>query len=108
MNVIKTYKIANKKKAQVQFGAHAGGKWYFRVGRFTLITKVRGGLPVAQMIGKILRSCFLVNDDLTDTGREQIQKLLQTRTLADYVPTSVGRGFAGMPDRPGYATVQAE
>ena len=108
MNTIKTYTIANKKKSQVQFGAYRSGRWHFQIGKFTYITKVCGGQLVAQQIGKILRACFLVNTDLTDATREQIQKLLQIRTLVDYVPISVGRGFAGMPNWPGYATVEVE
>ena len=108
MNTIKTYTIANKKKAQVQFGAQRGGKWTFRIGKFTFITKVCGGQPVAQKIGEILRACFLVNSDLTDLARTEIQAHLQIRTMADYVPSSVGHGFAGMPEHPGYATVEVE
>ena len=108
MNVIKTYKIANKKKAQVQFGSQSGGRWYFQVGKFTLITKVRGGQAVAQRIGEILRACFLVNTDLTDAARAEIQKLLQVRTLVDHCPRTAACGFAGMPERPGYAIVEAE
>lgn len=108
MNAIKTYKIANKKKAQVQYGAQHGGKWHFQVGRFTLITKVHGGRAVAQKIGEVLRKCFLVNSDLTAEARAEIQVLLQVRTLADHCPKNAATGFAGMPRRPGYAEVEAE
>ena len=108
MNVIKTYKIANKKKAQVKFGSQSGGRWHFQIGRFTLITKVRGGQPVAQKIGEILRACFLTNTDLTNEARAEIQTLLQVHTLADHCPKNAACGYAGMPARPGYATVEVE
>ena len=108
MNVIKTYKIANKKKAQVQFGAQRGGKWCFQIGQFTLITKVHGGQAVAQKIGEVLRACFLTNADLTNEARAEIQTLLQVRTLADHCLRNAACGYAGMPNRPGYATVEAE
>ena len=108
MNTIKTYTIANKKKAQVKFGSRPGGKWCFQIGKFTLITKVCGGQSVAKKIGEILRACFLTNTDLTNSARAEIQKLLQVRTLADFVPSSVGLGFAGMPEHPGYAIIEVE
>jgi hypothetical protein len=108
MNAIKTYTIANKKKSQVKFGSQPGGKWCFQIGRFTLITKVRGGKTVAQKIGEVLRACFLTNADLTNEARAEIQALLQFRTLADHCPRNADCGYAGMPNRPGYATVEAE
>jgi hypothetical protein len=92
INAIKIYKIANKKKAQVHFGAQAGGKWHFAVGNFTIITKVRGGNVVARKIGEVLHASWLAHQTITDEAREQINKLLNVHNLKDYVPPAVERG----------------
>ena len=86
MNAIKTYKIANRKKFQVEFGAQHGGKWHFRVGSFTLITKVRGGKSVADKIAEALHKSWHRHGEIDGTCRNIINRLLKVRTLADWKP----------------------
>ena len=86
MNVIQTYKIANRKKHQVEFGAQRGGKWQFRIGSFTLLTKVGGGKEVAFKIAEALHKAWHRQETIDGTCRNVITRLLAVKTLADWKP----------------------
>lgn len=93
MNTIKTYKIANRKKGQVEYGSRPGGTWKFRVGKFIKITKVKGGRAVADKIAEAMHKSWLrtdgkiVKDDserIDGICRSILDRLTKGRTLTDY------------------------
>ncbi len=85
MNAIKTYKIANKKKFQVEFG-FVGGRWNFRIGDFTLITKVPGGHKNAERIAEILRKSWFRHGQIDGAARTAINNIVNAnfRPLKNY------------------------
>lgn len=85
MNAIKTYKIANKKKFSVEFG-YVVSRWHFRIGDFTLIEKVPGGLKVSEKIAEALHKAWHRCGKIDGTCRTVINRLLNVRTLADWKP----------------------
>jgi len=94
MNAIRTYKIANRKKFQVEFG-YVGGKWNFRVGSFTLMTKVRGGKEVAHKIAEAMHKSWHRKGEIDGTCRNVINRLLEVKTLADHVPEDFWKNAPG-------------
>jgi hypothetical protein len=97
MNAIKTYKIANRKKGQVEYGSRPGGVWEFKIGKYTKMTKVPGGKKVAERIAEALHKSWIrtaskvVTNDLERidaTCRRVIDHLTAVRRLADWKPTN--------------------
>lgn len=97
MKLIKTHKIANRKKGQVEFGSQPGGKWMFKIGRYIKITKVPGGLKTAERIAEALHNSWLrtvgkvvVNDVERIDGvcRGVMERLLHMPSLADHKPVN--------------------
>jgi hypothetical protein len=95
MKLIKTHKIANRKKGQVVFGSQPGGKWMFRVGGYEKLTKVPGGLEIAERIAMAFHKSWLrtegkpvkfVSDRIDGICHNTVDRLLKCRTLADYKP----------------------
>lgn len=99
MKLIKTHKIANKKKGMVEFGSMPGGKWMFNVGGMTRgyikLTKVPGGGPVAEKIAEAIHKSWLrtegkavknVCERIDAICRRTMDRLLRVPTLADYKP----------------------
>lgn len=85
MNTNKSYKLANKKKAQVTYG-FTGGKWNFKIGNFTLMTKVPDGKENADRIADILRKSFLRCNEVDGTARLAINRIVSSefKSLKDY------------------------
>jgi len=81
----KAYKLANKKKFQVEYG-FKGGKWNFRIGDFTLLTKVPGGKVNADRIAEILRKSWFRRQEIDGTARNAINKIVMGdfKALKDY------------------------
>jgi hypothetical protein len=95
MNLIKTHKIANRKKGQVEFGSQPGGKWMFKLGRYIKITRVPGGLEVAERIAEALHKSWLRTDGkkvqndierIDGICRGVMDRLLRMPSLADHKP----------------------
>lgn len=95
MNAIKTYFIAKRKKGQVEYGSAHGGKWTFRVGKYSKITKVAGGKPVADKIAEAFHKSWLRTDGkkvendcerIDAICRRVIDRLIKVRTIADWKP----------------------
>jgi hypothetical protein len=84
MNALKTYKIANRKKFQVEYG-FVRGQWNFRIGSFTLITKVKGGHTVAEQIAEVMHKSWHRCGKIDGGCRTAINRLLNVKTLADHV-----------------------
>lgn len=81
----KTYKLANKKKFQVEYG-FKGGKWTFRIGSFTLLTKVPGGKENADRISEILRKSWLRCGEIDGNARNAVNRIVNAnfKALKDY------------------------
>lgn len=81
----KTYKLANKKKFQVAY-EYAGGKWHFRIGDFTLMTKCPGGKQTAERIAEILRKSWFRHGQVDGAARTAITALVNRdfRPLKEY------------------------
>lgn len=81
----KTHKLANKKKFQVTFG-FVGGKWNFRIGDFTLLTKVPGGKKSADRIAEILRKSWFRAGNVDGAARNAINRIVNVGQgqLKDY------------------------
>src|SRR5271170_2487494 len=94
MNIIKSYKVANKKKGQVVFGSQHGGRWHFKIGKFEKIMKVPGGQKVAEKIAEAIHKAWLRTNGkgLEDFQRVDgicqaaINRLIKLRTLVNWVP----------------------
>ncbi len=90
MNDLKAYKIANRKKFQVTI-RYMTGKWHIQIGSFTLMTKVRGGKEVTMKIGEAMHTSWFrtvsskEGSHIDGACRNVINKLLNVKTLADYV-----------------------
>lgn len=81
----KTYKLANKKKFQVTYG-FSSGKWNFRVGDFTLLTKVPSGREGADRIAEILRKSWFRATAVDGAARNAINRIVSKGVpqLKDY------------------------
>jgi hypothetical protein len=81
----KQYKLANRKKFQVTY-EYTGGKWSFRIGDFTLLTKCPGGKQTADAIAEILRNSWFRHGQIDGAARTAIGKLVTRgfRHLKDY------------------------
>jgi hypothetical protein len=97
MKLIRTYKIANRKKGQVEYGSRAGGLWEFKVGGYIKLTKVPGGKEVAERIAEAIHKSWLrtagkpvsnASDRIDGTCRNVMERLIKCRTLADYKPVN--------------------
>lgn len=88
MNALKTYKVANRKKYQVEYG-FVRGQWNFRIGSFTLMTKVKGGREVADQIAEVLHKAWHRSQSIDGAARTTINKLLKVRTLKDFRPDAI-------------------
>lgn len=85
MNAIKTHFVAKKKKGQVEYG-YVGSQWNFRIGKYILMYRVRGGLKVADKIAEAIHKAVLRCGQVDGKCRVIINRLLKVRTLADWSP----------------------
>ena len=92
INAIKIYKVGNRKKFQVEYG-YVTGKWNFRVGSFTLITKVPGGRATADKIAEALHKSWHRTGKIDGACRLVINRLLGVRTVTDWQPPAFWTGF---------------
>lgn len=97
MNLIKTYKIANRKKGQVTFGSRPGGVWEFEAsdkesGKWNKSMKVRGGKEIAEKIATVAHESWLrtagkgleAHNRIDARARRKIDYLTGLRTLKDW------------------------
>lgn len=79
------YILACKKKFQVRYG-FAGGKWNFRIGDFTLLTKVATGKQGADRIAELLRESWFRAEKIDGTCRNAINRIANAnfKALKDY------------------------
>lgn len=80
------YTLACKKKFAVRYG-YKGGKWNFRIGDFTLLTKVASGREGADRIAHHLRESWFRHGSIDGTCRTAINKIANAnfKALKDYV-----------------------
>jgi len=83
----KIHKLANKKKFQVTY-EYIGGKWSFRIGDFTLLTKCPGGKETADKIAEILRKSWFRHNEIDGAARNAITRLVNR----DFTPLKDYRG----------------
>ena len=81
----KQYKLANRKKFQVTY-EYIGGKWSFRIGDFTLLTKCPGGKASADAIAEILRKSWFRCGHVDGAARTAISHIVTRnfKQLKDY------------------------
>lgn len=79
------YTLACKKKFQVRYG-FSGGKWNFRIGNFTLLTKIPTGKQGADRIAHLLRDSWFRHEQIDGTARNAINKIVNAnfKQLKDY------------------------
>lgn len=68
------YTLACKKKFQVRY-EFKGGKWNFRIGDFTLMTKVASGKDGADRIAQLLRDSWFRSEKVDGTCRNAVNKI---------------------------------
>lgn len=79
------YTLACKKKFQVRYG-YKGGKWNFRIGDFTLLTRVATGREGADRIAQLLRDSWFRSEKIDGACRAAVNKIANGdfKHLKDY------------------------
>jgi hypothetical protein len=87
MNTLKTYKLANRKKFQVEY-SYKSGKWHFKIGSYILMTRVPGGKENADRIAEILRKSWFRHGEIDGAARTAINSIVN----ANFKPLKNYRG----------------